>query len=245
MQVKLLRMFSVMILAVVTAVSLTGIASAQTHPCGDGALPYEGSWTAPGGGLLEGRISEAWCYSPFSPGQQGNTLNAESWDGAALGTQWKISGMSIDAAGAVEVGRDVNASGFGWIDYVTNYEGGNFWLEGSNSWSDGTDLEGYVTVCNVNARVTLVGGMAVAVTSNITIVGVFDLCELCSIEIAANSTRLWKTGDAGAMPTGYPPFLCGANSGELHYSCCMNASIMCYVTGTEESTWGAIKDMYR
>ena len=36
-----------------------------------------------------------------------------------------------------------------------------------------------------------------------------------------------------------------ANSGELHYSCCLEASVMCTVTGTEESTWGAIKEMYR
>ena len=153
--------------------------------------------------------------------------------------------MSIDAAGAVEVDRDVDGTGFGWIDYVTNYEGGRFWLEGTTSWSDGTDLEGDVTICNVNARVTVVGNMPVAVTSNITIVGIFYVCEWCSIEIAANSTRLWMTGDAAAMPTGYPPFLCGANSGELHYSCCLTASIMCSVTGTEESTWGAIKERYR
>ena len=243
--VKLLRTFPMMVLAVVAMVSLTGDAYAQSHPCGDGGLPYEGSWTAPGGGLLEGRISEAWCYSPFYSGVTGNTLNAESWDGATLGTQWKIWGMSIDAAGAVEVARDVDASGFGWIDYLTNYEGGDFWLEGNTSWSDGTDLTGYVSVCNVNARVTVVGNMPVAITSNITIVGIFDICQWCSIEIAANSTRIWRTGDAGSMPTGYPPFLCDADSGELHYSCCLNASVMCSETANEEATWGAIKDMYR
>jgi hypothetical protein len=153
--------------------------------------------------------------------------------------------MSIDASGAVEVARSVNASGFGWIDYVTNYEGGRFWLAGSEPWSDGTDLEGDVTVCSVNARVTLVNFTPVGVTSNITIVGIFDVCEWCSIEIAANSARQWKTGDPSAMPSGYPPFLCDADSGELHYSCCLTASIMCSVTGDEESTWGAIKEMYR
>ena len=242
---KLLRTFPVMMLAIVTAVFMTGAAYAQTHPCGEGALPYEGSWTAPGGGLLEGRISEAWCYSPFSPGETGNTLNAESWDNATLGTQWKVWGMSIDAAGGVEVGRDVNAAGFGWIDYNTNYEGGYFWLEGSNPWSDGTDLEGDVTLCNVSARVTVVNWNPVAVASNITVVGIFDICPECSIEIGANSSRLWMTGDAGAMPADYPPFLCGANGGELHYSCCLTATIMCSVTGNEESTWGAIKEMYR
>ena len=241
---KLLRMFPMMILAIVTAVSLTGAAFAQTHPCGDGALPYEGSWTTTAGTLLEGRISEAWCYSPFSPGQPGNTLNALSINGS-LGSQWRVSGMSIDAAGRVEVGRDVNGAGFGWIDYVSNYEGGRFWLVGSNSWSDGTDLEGDVTICNVSSRVTLVNFVSVAMVSNITIVGIFDLCPMCSIEIAANSQRLWMTGDAAAMPTDYPDFLCGANGGEMHYSCCINAEIICSVTGTRESTWGAIKEMYR
>lgn len=240
---KLLRMFPMMILAIVMTVSLTGAAFAQTHPCEDG-LPFEGSWSTTAGTLLEGRISEAWCYSPFFSGVAGNTLNSESWDGGTLGTQWKIWGMSIDAAGAVETARDVNAAGFGWIDYLTNYEGGRFWLEGGTSWSDGTDLEGDVDLCSITARVTLVAGSPVGVTSNITIVGIFDICQLCSIQIVGNSTQVWKTG-GGVMPAGYPVFLCGADSGELHYSCCLDASVMCEVTGNEESTWGAIKDMYR
>jgi hypothetical protein len=234
-----------MILAIATAVSLTGAAYAQTHPCGDGALPYEGSWSAPNGGVLEGRISEAWCSSSYEPGEPGNTLNAQSWDGAALGTQWRFSGMSIDANGAVETASDVNAMGFGWIDYLTSYEGGRFWLSGSEAWSDGTDLEGDVTLCSVTARVTLVAWQPVMLISNITIVGVFDLCQECSIGIAANSERVWMTGDPGAMPGSYPPFLCSADSGELHYTCCMDVDIMCSVTGTEESTWGAIKEMHR
>jgi hypothetical protein len=243
--VKLLRKFPMMILAIVTTVSLTGAAFAQGHPCGDGALPYEGSWSTSAGTLLEGRISEAWCYSPFFSGVTGNTLNSASWNETTIGTQWTISGMAIDAAGAVEVGRDVNVAGFGWVDYLTYYEGGRFWLEGGTSWSDGTDLEGDVTLCAITARVTLVAGSPVGVTSNITIEGVFDVCQMCSIQIIGNSMQTWKTGDAAAMPASYPPFLCGANSGELHYSCCLTASVLCTTTGTEESTWGAIKEMYK
>ena len=41
---------------------------------------------------------------------------------------------------------------------------------------------------------------------------------------------------------GEPP---DTDSGELEYSCCPTATIMCLVTGTDESTWGAIKEMYR
>ena len=102
------------------------------------------------------------------------------------------------------------------------------------------------TLCNISMRVTVVAGQPITpATLNITIVGVFDICQECSIEISGGSMRQWMTGDAGAMPSDYPPFLCGANGGELHYSCCLTATIMCSVTGNEESTWGAIKEMYR
>jgi hypothetical protein len=96
----------------------------------------------------------------------------------------------------------------------------------------------------VTARVTLVMGNPVGVTSNWNIVGTFDACTLCSIQIIGNSMQVWKTGQ-GTMPSDYPAFLCSANSGELHYSCCLEATVHCEVTGSETTTWGAIKEMHR
>ena len=238
---KRMHMFPVIVLAIAFAapVALLG----QVHPCGEGAVPYEGFWTTTDASLTGGRISEAFCGSPIGPGVEDNTLNAQSWNGATLGLLWVFSGMAIDEDGAVETGQSINDSGFGWIDYITNYIGGTFWLDGGHTWSDGTDLTGVVTGCSVGARVTIVNWQPVGVASNITVTGVFDQCEECTIHVVGNSTRIWD-GVTGPMPAGFPTFLCGT-TGELHDMCCLQATITCPVVGTEESSWGAIKELHR
>ncbi len=73
----------------------------------------------------------------------------------------------------------------------------------------------------------------------------FDDCDWCFIDYGmANSILVWKTG-MPAMPSNYPPFLCGASGGELHDVCCVTFSIFCDITPTDETTWGAIKGLYR
>jgi hypothetical protein len=237
---KRLYTFPVIVLALVIAAP--AIVSAQ-HPCGEGAVPYEGFWTTTDGSLTGGRISEAWCGDPEGPGVEGNTLYAMSWDGATLGLLYVFAGMAIDGDGAVETGSSINASGFGWIDYITNYVGGSFWMDGGHTWSDGTDLTGTVTSCAVGARVTLVNWIPVGVASNITLTGVFDQCQECTIHVVGNSTRIWD-GVTGPMPADFPPFACGT-TGELHDMCCLQATITCPIVGTEESSWGAIKELHR
>lgn len=241
---KRMQMFPVIIITLLAvALASPPPLSAQGHPCGEGAVPYEGFWTTSDGSLTGGRISEAWCGTPQQPGVPGNALYAMSWDGAALGLLYVFIGMTIDGDGAVETGRSINGMGFGWIDYITNYVGGYFWLEGDHTWSDGTDLSGMVTSCAVGARVTVVNWQPVGVASNITVTGRFDQCEECTIHVVANSTRIWD-GVSGPMPTDFPPFYCGT-AGELHDMCCLQATITCPIVGTEESSWGAIKELYR
>ncbi|RJR27685.1 MAG: hypothetical protein C4574_05920 [Candidatus Latescibacterota bacterium] len=234
---KLLRMFLVVALAMLVS---SVVAAQCAHQ------PVPGSYKTLDGTMIGGRASEAFC-SGAGPGVPGNTQNAESWNGAALGTQWKIWGMAIDAAGAVETARSINSSGTGWIDYVTNYAGGFFWLSGSHTWGDGLgDFSGTITYYNVGTKVSYFMGMIVGVTSNITLRGQFADCPYCFIDYSlANSMLIWKTGDGAPMPANYPPFLCGANGGELHDICCVTLNIVCDPTATETSTWGAIKDLYR
>lgn len=205
--------------------------------------PKDGKYTTSLGTMLGGRSSEAWC-SGAGPGQPGNTENAMSWDGVNLGAQWKVYGMAGE--GAVETARYFDAYGNGWIDYATNYLGGNFWLSGTGNWGDGsTDYSGTVLYFNVGARVTYVGGSPVGVTSNILLTGVFDDCSNCSIEYAiSNAILVWQTGYPTAMPADYPPFLCNASSGELFDACCIVMKIYCNPVSTEQSTWGAIKSLY-
>jgi hypothetical protein len=215
-------------------------------PCTPAGIPYDGNYSTYAGNLLAGRASEAWCGSPLMPGVPGNTENAMSWDGSSLGSQWKAWGMYIDATGAVWKAQDLDSLGTGWVDYVTNYEGGQFWLSGSHIWSDGTDLTGQINYYNVSARVSYVEGEVVGVTSNVVFNGVFDQCPNCNIEyVIANAMRVWVSGDPDPAPADYPPFLCGPGLGELFEVCCIMTNITCHPIGTEVSTWGMIKELYR
>jgi hypothetical protein len=207
--------------------------------------PKDGIYSTSNGSILAGRCSEAYCDGGGG-GRPGNTQNAMSWDGAVLGGQWKMWGMAIDAGGAVETGRFFDGTGWGWIDYVTNYTGGQFWLSGGGGWGDGLgDFTGAVTYYNVGAKINFVGWQPVGITSNVTMTGKFNDCNYCFIDYgSANSLLIWKTGDAAPMPSNYPLFLCGAIAGELHEVCDLTIRIFCDVTATEASTWGKIKELY-
>ena len=200
--------------------------------------PNPGVYQTTDGTILPGRVSEAWCTLP-SPGVPGNTQNAMSWNGALLGAQWKVWGMAIEPAGPTVVGSSM-VGGNGWIAYSTNYVGGQFWLSKFHTWGNGVnDLTGQISNYNVYARVTYVGGVPVSVYSTAYFTGVFTDCPLCTLEyVISNVAQVWP-----AQGAGYPPLLCGA-AGEYFDVCCIRASIHCPV-GAEESTWGAIKSLYR
>ncbi len=225
------------------AALVTLLASAAYSICE--ILPTDGTYSTYAGTLLSGRVSEAWCTLQ-RPGVPGNTENAESWNGAALGTQWHAWGMAIDEVGPVETARFLDAGGTGWIDYNTNYDGGLFWLAGSGPWGGPAEgFTGFITYYNVSTRVTYVNNAIVGATSNVFFTGGFDICPTCSIEYAiANAMLVWQTGMLN-QPANYPAFLCDATAGEYFDACCIQAKIYCIPIGTEPSSWGAIKSMYR
>ncbi len=140
---KLLKM------ALVLSLACSAASSAFGAPCSH--KPLDGVYSTNTGILVGGRVSEAFCAGA-GPGVPGNMQHALSWIGAALGTQWKMWGMAIDGAGAVETARFFDAFGNGWIDYITNYTGGQFWLSGAGAWGDGLgDFAGAITYFNVGA----------------------------------------------------------------------------------------------
>lgn len=208
--------------------------------------PKDGVYSTTTSTILAGRASEAFC-SGLGPGKPGNTQNSMSWNGAALGGQWKLWGMAIDGAGAVEKARFFDANGIGWIDYETNYSGGQFWLNGTHGWGDGLgDFTGTISYYNVNARISYVFWQPVGLTSNVTMTGHFNECNNCFIDYGiSNAILVWATGDPTPSPANYPPFLCSATAGELHEVCDITIRIFCDVTGTEPSSWGKIKELYR
>jgi hypothetical protein len=173
--------------------------------------------------------------------------NAMSWDGATLGTQWKVWGMAINANGPTVLSQVPNPGG-GWITtYQTLYDHGQFWLDGTFFGPPGPgDYTGTLTFFQAIATVTTdAGGNIVGVSSNVNFTGVFDDCDHCSIEYAITNAMLaWMPG-WGAPPANYPPFLCGATMGEYFDVCCIQCSIYCDITENESKSWGAIKQLYR
>ncbi len=210
------------------------------------------TWSTTNGTMLGGRASEAWCGAdgyPVQPGVPGNTQDAQSWNGAALGTQWRAWGMEVDPVGAVLINDTVNASGNGARTYATEYTGGQFWLSADHTWADGlADLTGQLHAYQVIATITYVAHNPVGATSNITFSGTFANCpgvNECEITFTiANAMLVWRAGSGLPMPADYPPFQCGATLGELFGICCITMQIDCAVPAQDEA-WGALKALYR
>jgi hypothetical protein len=208
--------------------------------------PWPGEYSTTDGTLLGGRSSEAWC-SGVGPGQIGNTENAMSWDPVSglLGTQWMAWGMSI-AEDPLLIYDGVDGNGNGVRVWQTTYEGGQFWLAGGGYFGPGSDpFDGQIYNFEVTATQTFSGGSMVGLTSNISFEGTFNGCDNCILEyVITNAMLVWYTGMGPPMPDDYPDFLCGAVAGELFDVCCIDLLIRCGV-GVEETTWGAIKSLYK
>ena len=232
----------------ITLVVLSLIAAVGLAACPDAI----GTWSTYDGSLIAGRVSEAWCGAggvPFSAGQPGNTENGMSWNGAALGTQWRLWGMQISAEGAAVLSDTVNEAGYGVRVYQTAYDGGEFWLAGDGSWTDGPiELAGVVYDYLVTSTVTYVGGSAMAQVSNVTFNGAVSDCpddNACVVEVAnANAALVWDSGSGPAMPADYPAFLCDATTGELFTASDITIGIDCAIPAAAIG-WSALKDMYR
>jgi hypothetical protein len=210
--------------------------------------PNVGIYSTQTGTMESGRASEAWCGLDGTPGpgEPGDTENAQSWDGTSLGAEWRLWGMEIGAAGATAIDQSMDGGGNGWITYSTPYDGGLFWLSKDGAWGDGTvDFTGYLTHYDVITTVTYVGGNPIGATSNISAAGYFDTAPQWVVEfVIANALMAWSPAWGTPMPTGYPPFLCDAPTGELFDVCCITMSFQPPV-GTEQYSWGAIKSLYR
>lgn len=206
-----------------------------------------GQWSTQDGSMMGGRASEAWCAG--NQGQVGNTQNAMSWDGVSLGTQWMAWGMAVDANGASLVTDTVDGFGNGIQIYITNYEGGQFWLSKDHTWSNGVDdLNGDLITFNVTTTITIQGGQIVGASSNIAFTGTFINCpgtNGCEVTFGiTNALLFWHPDFGGGMPADYPTLECGASMGEAYDICCIVMEINCAVAA-EETTWGSLKALYK
>lgn len=213
--------------------------------CPDWDVDYSHTYSTTAGTVMPGRATEAWCNG--GPGQPGNTQSAMSWDGATLGTEWKIWGMEIDGNGAQLTVDTVDANGNGIRSYHTNYVGGEFWLDKDGAWGNGTvDLYGPLVMAIVDITVTYINNQMVGATSNISLAGSLADCPNgCAIDYAiSNALLVWSAASGDAMPANYPDLLCSAVAGEAFDICCTTMQISCVVPN-ESTTWGSLKSQYK
>lgn len=230
---------------IVTALTIL-IAGSALAACPDNV----GVWSSVENGqadypILNGRMSEAWCGG--MPLAVGNTQDLMSWDGAELGTEWRFFDL---AATSVDLSFDGVVDGNGVRIYSAIYEGGQFLLDGSGSWTTGdVDLTGGINDYVMTSTLTYVDGEVVAAVSNIAFYeSAFDDCpdfNNCRVEFAILNTALvWRSDTATVpMPADYPGFACDANMGELHNCSDVTLSIVCTVA-SEAASWSDIKGLY-
>jgi hypothetical protein len=211
--------------------------------------PVNGTYksTDLGGSMLPGRYSEYWAAGPLAAN---NTLNEQSWDGATLGTQWHWYCPWI--VGKVLLISTVNGLGNGNKTWKVTYTGGYCQLDGGGPWAGG-DASYLANINTWTAIVTETYAAFVEVgtvrnhSASATFVGYNDDCMSLSV------TNIEKLGDTtdGPLPADYPVLwnwigcVPTAGSGEWGDVEGITFNILGCTVATEETSWGAVKAMYR
>lgn len=212
------------------------------------ATPQDGTYTSTdmGGQILTGRAS-TW-RSGVNSGLP-HVLHAQSWDGVTLGAQWDIScATEISAFGVV----DNRVGGNGTIVYTSVFNGGTFnFYAGGWPWGDGTGTL-LTTTMITTVQYLMIGGISTPVASvvNGNTSGVFSNGCLLTFAIA-NGAGVGETPYA-SIPATYPVFLdgtcspasAGAQFGTWGNVMTITMNINCAVS-EEQTTWGAVKGLYR
>lgn len=216
------------------------------------AAPVPGTYTSTdmGGQLLTGRAS-TW-RSGINSGLP-HVLHAQSWNGAALGTQWDIS-CPIEPVNFIV--QDNRVAGVGTVVYTSTFNGGTFtFYAGGYPWGDGTGTLGITTLITT-VQYVMISGVSTPVASvvNGNTSGYFtNGCELTFA--IANGTGVGETtslNPAIQKPADYPAFLdgsCAPAAANQQFGTWGNVititmRIDCFVP-TQPSTWGTLKATYR
>jgi hypothetical protein len=126
-----------------------------------------------GGLVYVGRYTEGWDVG-YGALTSGTTLNAASWDGSALATQWHYW-CSTEASDASLLINNVNASGNGNRTYMKTFVGGNIWLCGTGPWANGdADYPGVIDSYAEFETITYSNWEPIAAVTNVQAIAHFD-----------------------------------------------------------------------
>lgn len=241
-------------LSIVVLVAVASAAIAQPLPPAAGIYK---SNPLPGATFVSGHFSESWMGATGRDGQIGNTINAGSWDGMALGTVWRLWCPAIASSPQlVSDSRDGNGSGD--VVWKTAYLGGHFWLSQNGPWSADNliDFTGDCVAFDVVTTYQFFFGEVIGIRSNVTMQGRFDILdptwdELCIVYEINNAAFFGNTDDVGPLPADFPPFLdSSCQTGTMSRGGWGDVThitmriLGCTVPG-EQKSWGAVKAMYQ
>jgi hypothetical protein len=213
--------------------------------------PLNGAYdsTDLGGVVYVGRYTEGWD-SGGGAILDGTTLNAESWDGMTLGTQWRYW-CSTELSDAQLLANTVNSSGNGNRTYMKTFVGGYIWLSGSGPWANGDpDYPGVIDSYTEFETITYSNWVPIAAVTNVQATAHFDnYPSQCMTFYIGNGTRVATTELEETIPANYPDLLdpeCAATrtEGAAWDFTSITLSITSCEVGTEETSWGAIKSLY-
>jgi hypothetical protein len=232
--------FTVLLLSAMLAL---GAATVSAQP------PQDGVYKTQDLDFLEGR------YSIAFPGANtfldaGNLINLESWDGSALGTEWRIFCPFI----ASVITLYYNDLGGGTISagYLIQYAGGDVWLDGAGPWGGGDAFyTGTITHYSENRGVIIIAGNLTGLNSDHNLdADVDNYPSDCVGFVIGNTAWLGTTTTHGPKPADFPAFLapdCSPSGTAGHWGTATDLTLTvsgCEV-GTEEATWGSVKSIYR
>jgi hypothetical protein len=205
------------------------------------------TYDMPGGSFNTGRFSESWAATG-GQGAIGNTVNAQSFDGVALGIEWKLWCPSIQTP-PVLVGDTRDQNGTGDVTWRTVYSNGHFFLGAAGPWGD-QDYYGDLANFIVTATYKFVFGQLLGIRSNVVSWGQIDGYTDC-MEYAINNAAFFGTTDMGPLPADYPAFLDEyCNTGTWSRGGWGSATeIAIRIKGecgiaAQPSTWGKVKSLY-
>jgi hypothetical protein len=148
--------------------------------------------------MLGGRWSES--YNGGGQSQVGNEIRAASWDGALLGGEWELSGITLASDTLVS---DQTIGNLQVKQYYTTFTGGAMTLK-NGDWTtlgDG-DYTVDLTSFTQSAIVTLSSGTVLTVTAAISMQGTFPAHFGYEMNYLAAVTVI--VGEGSTPPAGYP-----------------------------------------
>jgi hypothetical protein len=208
--------------------------------------PVTGTWKSTNGDFDNGREASSWAAG--SELDLGNVLHAESWDGSALGGDWKVL---CPVVASVQLLYSTVFGGNGHKAYLITYGGGTLVLDGAGPWAGGdAAYVGVIDSYHETRTIQFAGGVKVGAVSNHDAIAHLQGYPMCMSWGQANGA--WLGESPNAKPAGYPDYRdanCSAGPTTGHWAQITSLTISVGGSGcqvpTEPSSWGNVKSLYR